>query len=136
MSLCVCCLCFFKQTTAYELRISDWSSDVCSSDLIRDDVVHRLQPDGEAHHLRAGAGGGALRVVELAVSRRGGVQDQRAHVADVGEVRQQLAAIHHLHARGIARSEEHTSELQYFMRISYAVFLLKNNTKQEKKYDK
>src|SRR3546814_4626732 len=28
-----CALCFFKQKTAYELRISDWSSDVCSSDL-------------------------------------------------------------------------------------------------------
>src|SRR3546814_4951450 len=28
------CFCFFKQKTAYELRISDWSSDVCSSDLI------------------------------------------------------------------------------------------------------
>src|SRR3546814_5043671 len=26
--------CFFKQKTAYEMRISDWSSDVCSSDLI------------------------------------------------------------------------------------------------------
>src|SRR3546814_4278859 len=32
----VCCLVFFffKQKTAYEMRISDWSSDVCSSDLI------------------------------------------------------------------------------------------------------
>src|SRR3546814_12029080 len=29
-----CCFCFFKQKTAYEMRISDWSSDVCSSDLI------------------------------------------------------------------------------------------------------
>src|SRR3546814_6626746 len=28
------CIFFFKQKTAYELRISDWSSDVCSSDLI------------------------------------------------------------------------------------------------------
>src|SRR3546814_7251190 len=28
------CLCFFKQKTAYEMRISDWSSDVCSSDLM------------------------------------------------------------------------------------------------------
>src|SRR3546814_5183329 len=28
-----CCIFFFKQNTAYELRISDWSSDVCSSDL-------------------------------------------------------------------------------------------------------
>src|SRR3546814_3806026 len=30
---------FFKQKTAYEMRISDWSSDVCSSDLIGDDVL-------------------------------------------------------------------------------------------------
>src|SRR3546814_7976136 len=30
---CVCFFFFFKQKTAYELRISDWSSDVCSSDL-------------------------------------------------------------------------------------------------------
>src|SRR3546814_6364101 len=30
-----CCCFFFKQKTAYEMRISDWSSDVCSSDLIQ-----------------------------------------------------------------------------------------------------
>src|SRR3546814_1981662 len=29
---------FFKQKTAYEMRISDWSSDVCSSDLLTDDA--------------------------------------------------------------------------------------------------
>src|SRR3546814_9674419 len=29
------CFFFFKQKTAYEMRISDWSSDVCSSDLVR-----------------------------------------------------------------------------------------------------
>src|SRR3546814_7251782 len=29
-------VCFFKQKTAYEMRISDWSSDVCSSDLVRE----------------------------------------------------------------------------------------------------
>src|SRR3546814_9635323 len=34
MFFCVGCVCFFfKQKTAYEVRISDWSSDVCSSDL-------------------------------------------------------------------------------------------------------
>src|SRR3546814_18406445 len=34
MFFCRCCVfCFFKQKTAYEMRISDWSSDVCSSDL-------------------------------------------------------------------------------------------------------
>src|SRR3546814_8605702 len=31
--VCVLFFCFFKQKTAYEMRISDWSSDVCSSDL-------------------------------------------------------------------------------------------------------
>src|SRR3546814_3983937 len=30
---CIFCVFFFKQKTAYEMRISDWSSDVCSSDL-------------------------------------------------------------------------------------------------------
>src|SRR3546814_10621321 len=33
---------FFKQKTAYEMRISDWSSDVCSSDLIGQPVHERL----------------------------------------------------------------------------------------------
>src|SRR3546814_7929694 len=38
---CVVFLFFFKQKTAYEMRISDWSSDVCSSDLLvaLDDIV-------------------------------------------------------------------------------------------------
>src|SRR3546814_4335542 len=34
--LVFCLFFFFKQKTAYELRISDWSSDVCSSDLVKD----------------------------------------------------------------------------------------------------
>src|SRR3546814_1592387 len=33
LSVCICLFFFFKQKTAYEMRISDWSSDVCSSDL-------------------------------------------------------------------------------------------------------
>src|SRR3546814_13906695 len=35
---------FFKQKTAYEMRISDWSSDVCSSDLSRMKALAKLQP--------------------------------------------------------------------------------------------
>src|SRR3546814_5881999 len=35
---------FFKQKTAYEMRISDWSSDVCSSDLVRFTCIQALQP--------------------------------------------------------------------------------------------
>src|SRR3546814_2927831 len=38
---CVFIFFFFKQKTAYELRISDWSSDVCSSDLLGRDIVDR-----------------------------------------------------------------------------------------------
>src|SRR3546814_12860074 len=34
MIICCCCFFFFKQKTAYEMLISDWSSDVCSSDLV------------------------------------------------------------------------------------------------------
>src|SRR3546814_14576563 len=34
MTVCCFCVIFFKQKTAYEMRISDWSSDVCSSDLL------------------------------------------------------------------------------------------------------
>src|SRR3546814_13878813 len=39
---------FFKQKTAFERRISDWSSDVCSSDLIRDLSAHVADIDGAA----------------------------------------------------------------------------------------
>src|SRR3546814_3561924 len=36
---------FFKQKTAYEMRISDWSSDVCSSDLVNDEMVMVVHED-------------------------------------------------------------------------------------------
>src|SRR3546814_11014913 len=52
---------FFKQKTAYEMRISDWSSDVCSSDLaagrgemIGEGVVHQLTPPEAGGEQRAG----------------------------------------------------------------------------------
>src|SRR3546814_20082921 len=52
----ICFFFFFKQKTAYEMRISDWSSDVCSSDLIALTVVsatgHLLRQEGR--HLREG----------------------------------------------------------------------------------
>src|SRR3546814_7780240 len=39
------CLFFFKQKPAYEMRIGDWSSDVCSSDLINEPLIERNWPD-------------------------------------------------------------------------------------------
>src|SRR3546814_8368319 len=41
--LMIFCFFFFKQKTAYELRISDWSSDVCSSDLSRSILLNTLR---------------------------------------------------------------------------------------------
>src|SRR3546814_1426261 len=41
------CVFFFKQKTAYEMRISDWSSDVCSSDLATVGAGHREPPGGK-----------------------------------------------------------------------------------------
>src|SRR3546814_6361108 len=88
------------------MRISDWSSDVCSSDLF---VVW---PPGR-RRLRRGA-------------RHGLVGDRAPHLqcvdrcCDVVHAQQRRAAL----GRD-QRSEEHTSELQSLMRISYAVFCLK-----------
>src|SRR3546814_12550021 len=55
---------FFKQKTAYEMRISDWSSDVCSSDLARRGARCRSPPRGRAAAAREPAlrpGTGARR---------------------------------------------------------------------------
>src|SRR3546814_7494396 len=101
------------------MRISDWSSDVCSSDLLAHQLASDRSPgachqhppamDRLAHHfavehrLRAAQKLGHVDVAQI----------QFAHpaVLELGELRQ--------------RSEEHTSELQSLMRISYAVFCLK-----------
>src|SRR3546814_3141539 len=71
----VVCFFFFKQKTAYELRISDWSSDVCSSDLFVHRAAHGVRRSGQmaAEHfgddqeaaLRIGAGGEITKCVEL-----------------------------------------------------------------------
>src|SRR3546814_9464209 len=48
---CSCCFVFFfffKQKTAYEMRISDWSSDVCSSDLLLNGACPELWNDTHA----------------------------------------------------------------------------------------
>src|SRR3546814_1655350 len=63
-------------------------------------------------------------------SARGEVLNQKVGKNGQGKVRADQTAPQHRHHR--SRSEEHTSELQSLMRISYAVFCLKKKTKQNK----
>src|SRR3546814_3403797 len=119
-------LIFLKQKTAYEMRISDWSSDVCSSDLRRRGFRGRLRCRRLAlaagGRLAAGAGLGGAGLLQHVLGQHhvlgqdaGGLGDgdARLGLVVVGTGQQQF------------RSEEHTSELQSLMRISYAVFCLK-----------
>src|SRR3546814_2444176 len=112
------------------MRISDWSSDVCSSDLRGDGLpVQRLALSELAGSPQYGA-----KIVAspsyLQVVRAERLQAPRQHVAQHG-LRIVVAALHPGQHRQ-ARSEEHTSELQSLMRISYAVFCLKKKHQQQK----
>src|SRR3546814_8858482 len=105
------------------MRISDWSSDVCSSDLLAALQRQALQAVGRGQQLRAATD---LReqLRSLVVGVRSG--DQRLRGLDVGfqRIGARLPVEPGQH-RGLVRSEEHTSELQSLMRSSYAVFCLK-----------
>src|SRR3546814_8967099 len=124
---------FVKQKTAYEMRISDWSSDVCSSDL---SYLASLQVLLRMHGAEY-----APEDLECLLSEyREKLQAMLAQPADDEAVPavdhqpgndstlpQRLASTLAVadEIRGMAsglRSEEHTSELQSLMRISYAVF--------------
>src|SRR3546814_4899759 len=84
-----CVLCFFKHKTAYEMRISDWSSDVCSSDLRRcQEVVDACWALGAANPILSihdvGAGGISNALPELvdADGRGGHFQLRDVQAAD------------------------------------------------------
>src|SRR3546814_2770455 len=129
------------------MRISDWSSDVCSSDLIRTTraIGIRARANGCSgarccrRDDRAGESAASAPAPRLAPTR------PRATLAPMPSPHQcdftlepadnerlaNLAGPFDAHLRQIElrlRSEEHTSELQSLMRISYAVFCLKQKT--------
>src|SRR3546814_1214369 len=66
MLIVFCCFSFFffKQKTAYEMRISDWSSDVCSSDLVQIAIVADRQADVGRHGQRGAVAALAVGVGE------------------------------------------------------------------------
>src|SRR3546814_4984109 len=85
-----CDVCFFKQKTAYEMRISDWSSDVCSSDL--EEAGQRQPPEQVVGIAAAGPRAAADQEpgqrqqpvpVRLSRRERDGAAGARA---DIGEV--------------------------------------------------
>src|SRR3546814_4609931 len=201
---------FFKHKTAYEMRISDWSSDVCSSDLIRDhykpvgqgddvptapvtvavaladklDTIFQFfrideAPTGSKDPFalrRAALGAVAISLQSnlrwsimltgasaltgsifkewhagktqpfidmlqalTPLINSGNAQELMVAVGAVLTTMPKLSApnpevlVETVVAAAKVRSEEHTSELQSLMRISYAVFCLKKKTKQNKK---
>src|SRR3546814_3409865 len=109
------------------MRISDWSSDVCSSDLhLAREVLGLVGDDAPARAIGLDRGEHVIDAVE-----RPAVQADLAFVGVQERLDQRLAgSFVELRER---RSEEHTSELQSLMRISYAVFCLKQKkTKHDK----
>src|SRR3546814_9973951 len=115
-------LCFVQQKTAYEMRISDWSSDVCSSDL----MVMAL-PDGTDPADGASCFVNPLTSLAFTETMRMENHSAIVHTAAASNLGQMLVKIC---AKDGIRSEEHTSELQSLMRISYAVFCLKKKKKK------
>src|SRR3546814_2193900 len=164
---------FFKQKTAYEMRISDWSSDVCSSDLLVANQQFDIGLATRAHEVAGMSASTFLRSVGACILPPGHRLADLAYIEpadlagepfislmhgdrtrrrvdrifeDAGVKRDLVVetqyAITHCNlvtlgvgcsivnpanaigfvSQGLVRSEEHTSELQSLMRISYAVF--------------
>src|SRR3546814_6375005 len=125
------------------MRMSDWSSDVCSSDLEADVVEDGQLARGQRYAFAQAGGfegragglvGGGVWHGNPDRGRQGGCI-VRLHIvprAGVGSSAN-LAALLPPAGEGLPRSEEHTSELQSLMRISYAVFCLKKKKKNKTK---
>src|SRR3546814_10671787 len=139
---------FCMQKTAYELRISDWSSDVCSSDLADREHAHApreirpRKPESDVEN-QARIEPRFRRAEQEAqdvehLGRSGEGEPQRLHADDtpvpvlapgMGKTKTGRLWVYVRDERPHGgRSEEHTSELQSLMRISYAAFCLNKKT--------
>src|SRR3546814_9958609 len=134
----------FKQKTAYEMRISDWSSDVCSSDLqlfpregetrprlrfpeFRDAPEWEERPLGQVIEVASGqVDPTESPYCDLPHVGGENIECETGNLAGLKSAREDgvISGTYLFDERDV-RSEEHTSELQSLMRISYAVFCLK-----------
>src|SRR3546814_9442996 len=149
------------QKMAYEVRISDWSSDVCSSELaVMEEFVEPRPAENRnlvlfveveqagADHLgyrQHPVDGVAEKMGERVGIDAAQLEPQRCRLQDIAlgggearcpnEVRIAGTVDENIRSIGDAarRSEEHTYELQSLMRISYAVFCLKNKNRTNNK---
>src|SRR3546814_5396207 len=113
------------------MRISDWSSDVCSSDLRSQAKQNRESiAENEKRKIKAQMFAGTTqRVQQLGSDAASAVG---LICAALQEIKIEKGAADIEQSWNLGRSEEHTSELQSLMRISYAVFCLQKKTKEEK----
>src|SRR3546814_2623900 len=136
------------------MRISDWSSDVCSSDLLRArrpdaGVAIGLQLHADLQRVALGLRSARLCLADLVrnaadrldmvadlvrddIGLRGVARGAELAVEFAEEGGVEIDALIGGAVEGTHRSEEHTSELQSLMRISYAVFCLKKKNKTDK----
>src|SRR3546814_3311002 len=127
---------FFLQKTAVEIRFSDWSSYLCSSDLSSFEVRgSRFEVRGSRFEVRGSrfeVRGSRFEVNPLPIE----IQEHYSpalmnHAATKSSVPPEPPSRASLRTCW-RRSEEHTSELQSLMRISYAVFCLKKKRTTQK----
>src|SRR3546814_10453378 len=129
------CVFFFKQKTAYEMRISDWSSDVCSSDLRRfpqpacRDGRRSRRPITASRKAHGNSSSPPALTAPRSRSTHNLQSTCRAKPTATSCCLQPCASMRRPRHLFSCRSEEHTSELQSLMRISYAVFCLKHKKK-------
>src|SRR3546814_4589821 len=126
------------------MRISDWSSDVCSSDLANGrhrvltgivDLARQFLKEPPIEKQLAAH----RRVAQRGIVPRAWLQQRHRFVADKRQFVPRVIAFIRDDRDPVAigadlrhrRSEEHTSELQSLMRIAYAVFCVKKKTKNE-----
>src|SRR3546814_4928669 len=117
------------------MRISDWSSDVCSSDLVERTRARSTQTQDQVSAL-ADTVEKIGSVVELinSIAEQTNLLALNATIeaARAGDAGKGFAVVAgEVKALATQRSEEHTSELQSLMRISYAVFCLKKKKKKK-----
>src|SRR3546814_4956959 len=113
------------------MRISDWSSDVCSSDLswrsLSSKAFVRFEISVSASRFRFPC---AREIASISALRRVTREFRSSLASDAALIC--FASSKRFWRPSSSRSEEHTSELQSLMRISYAVFCLKKKTYKHK----